>query len=256
MEALKDLMAEEWHGRKGKNGGEQSAVCHWASLTCRLKKFLIKQQTSSLYHSCSLFQAVLGQPHRVRFFFSSLFLCGWRDGEESGTHDPELEFHYPQTFSASSASSAGHVNDDGVDAAATAGVPPVLLPCPPHPSTEGQPERRHVQNCIYFCFVFWLRTLPLMTTTMMTTTTKKRANAFFTFLDNFQSNVSLLSLDWRQYNSCMGLSQAPVSFLPDSFRLLYEMYARLHTDTIVWGDSAARPWGCSPVSFGGVASYV
>lgn len=28
MEALKDLMAEEWHGRKGKNGGEQSAVCH------------------------------------------------------------------------------------------------------------------------------------------------------------------------------------------------------------------------------------
>lgn len=57
-------------------------------------------------------------------------------------------------FSASSASSAGHVNDDGVDAAATAGVPPGLLPCPPHPSTEGQPERRHVQNRIYFCFVF------------------------------------------------------------------------------------------------------
>lgn len=183
MQALKQLMAEEWHGRNGESDLLFATGHLWlARVHCRLKTFLIKQQTSSLYHSCSLFQAVLGQPHRVHFFFPSLFLCGWCDGEESGTYDPELELCYPQTFSASSASSAGHVNDDGVDAAATVGVPPVFVPCPPHPSTEGQPERCHVQNRIYFCFVFWLRTLPPMTTTTTTTTTKKGQMHFLHFL--------------------------------------------------------------------------
>lgn len=68
MQALKQPMAEEWHGRNGESD-LLFATAHLWLVHCRLKTFLIKQQTSSLYHSCSLFQAVLGQPHRVHFFF-------------------------------------------------------------------------------------------------------------------------------------------------------------------------------------------
>lgn len=90
------------------------------------------------------------------FLFSSLFCVADAMEKEVELTVRSWSFVIHRPFLHHLPLSAGHTNDDGFNAAAaaTAGVQPGLSPCPPHPSTEGQPERRHVQNRIYFCFVF------------------------------------------------------------------------------------------------------
>lgn len=239
-------------GRKER--GKQSAVWHWASLTCRstlqTKDISYKQQTSSLYHSCSLLWAVLIQPHRVHFFFLpySVWLM-WQGSKRNSWSRAGVSlstdlFCITCTFSWT----YGWWRRG---CCCYCRVQPGLLPCPFHPARKDSRTTREVPctepHLFLLCFLTQNPAPSDYDNDDENNNNKKRANAFFTFLDNFQSNVSLLSLDWRQYNSCMGLSQAPVSFLPDSFRLLYEMYARLHTDTIAQGDSTTSPWGCGLV---------
>lgn len=173
-------------GKKGENNLLFGTEHLWlAEVHCRLKTFLTNNKphpfTTPAHYSGQYWSSHTGC---ISFFF--LILCGWCDREASGTRGPELEFHYPQTFFASPVPSAGHTDDDGVDAAAIAGSSLVCYPAhfTQHGRTAGQPERCHVQNRIYFCFVFWLRTLPpvTMTTMMKTTTTKKGQMHFLHFL--------------------------------------------------------------------------
>lgn len=124
METLKKWMIEEFCVRKKKGGNSLIfiiwvwLICSLLTVHCRLKTFLTKQQTCSLItpgHYSRQHQ--VSHTGCISFFF--LILCGCHNGK-SEIDDSELEFPYPQTFSASSASSAGHMNDDDdVDAAAT-----------------------------------------------------------------------------------------------------------------------------------------
>lgn len=167
--------------------------------TTRLKTFLIKQQTSSLHHSCSLFQLVLGSATPGAFLFLVLISAWLRRGGKkwnSLVHSWSLVIHRPSLHHLPL-----QLNEDGVEMLLllqgshlfyypahrtpawrdsqrgsmyrTASISALFSdsePCPEDYNKDDDDDNNKQQQ-------------------------KKGKCIFFTFLDNFQSNVSLLSLD-------------------------------------------------------------
>lgn len=240
-----------WKERK--EWGKRSAVCHWASLTCKSTPQTkdVSYKTTNLL-PVSLLLIIPGStgpatPGAFLFFFLiSVWLTWWgrkwNSWSRAGVSLSTDLFCIICLFSWT-------CERWWCRCCCYCGGPACFITLPTTPQRGGTAREAPCTESHLFLLCFLTQNpAPDDYDNDDNNNNKKRANAFFTFLDNFQSNVSLLSLDWRQYNSCMGLSQAPVSFLPDSFGLLYEKYARLHTDTIVRGDGTASPWGCSPLS--------
>lgn len=173
----------EWRKERGK----RSAVCHWASLTCRstLQTKDISYKTTNLIPLPLLLitPGSTGPATPGAFLFSSLFCVADVTGKQAELVVQSWGFTIRRPF-------LHHLYLQLDIRMMMAWMllllqgPAWFVTLPTSPSTEGQPERCHVQNRIYFCFVFWLRTLPpvTMTTMMKTTTTKKGQMHFLHFL--------------------------------------------------------------------------